>query len=128
MAVGRVDDEDVDPRGTSAAAGSSASLPTMAAADAKATRGRLWWPAETGALHDVFDRDEPAQHAVVVDDRELLDAVLRQDLLGLIERGADGAATSGGRRMTRSIFVVDVVDEAQVTVGEQTEQMTCPDR
>ena len=31
----------------------------------------------------------PAQAAVVVDDRQLLDAVLPQDLLGLLERGAD---------------------------------------
>ena len=42
------------------------------------------------ALLDVLDRDQPGEPAVVVDERQLLDAVPLQDRLGLVERGADG--------------------------------------
>ena len=42
------------------------------------------------ALLDVLDGDEPAQHAARIHDRQLLDAMLRQGLLGFLERGADG--------------------------------------
>ena len=43
------------------------------------------------ALLDVLDRDQPGEAAVVVDERQLLDAVALQDRLGLVERRADRA-------------------------------------
>ena len=41
------------------------------------------------ALLDVLHRDQPGQPAVVVDERQLLDAVPLEDRLGLVERRAD---------------------------------------
>src|SRR6266545_3676199 len=42
------------------------------------------------ALEDVLDGDETLENPVRVHHGELLDAVLGEDLLGLVERGADG--------------------------------------
>ena len=77
---------------------------------------------EVVALGDVLDGDEAAELAVVVDDGQLLDAVLPQDLLGLVERGAHLAGDQRWPAHYGADGLVVVVDEAQVSVGEQTDQ------
>ena len=58
-------------------------------ADAKPALRVLRRLRELDALRDVLDRDQALEHAVVVDDRELLDAVAVQQPLGLGERRPD---------------------------------------
>ena len=92
VAVGGVDDEHVD-------AGVDERLGPLEGVGADPDRGADPEPAPLvlggvgvlGPLLDVLDGDQPAQDAVVVDDRQLLDAVLPEDLLGLLERGAERA-------------------------------------
>ena len=78
------------PASTSASARSNASAPTPTAAP---TRSRpcssLVASGYCDPLLDVLDRDQALEPPVVVDDRQLLDLVPVQDLLGLVERGAD---------------------------------------
>ena len=75
-----------------------------------------------GLLLDVLDRDEPLEEPLVVDDRQLLDAVLPEDVLRLLERGAERAGDE--RRPPHHVGdgLVDVVDEAQVAVGQQPDE------
>ena len=92
VAVGGVDDEQVD-------AGGDQRLGPLERVGADADRGGdpqatalvLGGGGVLGLLLDVLDRDEAAQRAGVVDDRQLLDAVLPEDVLGLLERGAERA-------------------------------------
>ena len=76
-------------------------------------------------LLDVLDGDEAFELVVVVDDEELFDAVLVEDLFGLLERGADG----DGDEVLLGHHVVDgnvgAGDEAEVAVGEDADQ-ACP--
>ena len=62
-------------------------------ADAQAALRILRRLRELDALRDVLDGDQPAQHAVVVDDRQLLDAVPVQQLLRLASVVPTGAVT-----------------------------------
>ena len=65
----------------------------------------------------------PRRAPVVVDDRELLDAVLPEDVLGLLERGADRRREQGSGLHHPLDDLVVVVDEAQVAVGEDPHQL-----
>ncbi len=73
-------------------------------------------------LLDVFDGDEALELVVVVDDEELFDAVLVEDLFGLLERGADG----DGDEVVLGHHVADgdvgAGDEAEVAVGEDADE------
>ena len=74
-------------------------------------------------LLDVLDGDEALELVVVVDDEELFDAVLVEDLFGLLERGADG----DGDEVLLGHHVVDgnvgARDEAEVAVGEDADEL-----
>ena len=74
-------------------------------------------------LLDVLDGDEAFELVVVVDDEELFDAVLVEDLFGLLERGADG----DGDEVVLGHHVVDgdvgAGDEAEVAVGEDADEL-----
>ena len=85
--VRRVDDEDVDAGATSAAR-ASMRLGTGAhrRGDAEPAMLVLVRVGMLAPLEDVLDRDEPLEHALRVDHRQLLDPVLRQDPLRLVER------------------------------------------
>ena len=90
VAVGGVDGDGVDGPGDERL---DALLDVVADADG----GRAAQPAgvvagrvrELLALLDVLHRDQPGEAAVVVDERQLLDAVALEDRLGLVERRAD---------------------------------------
>ena len=71
---------------------SSRSAPTpTAAAQRSRPRAVTRRVREVLALLDVLDRDQAAQAAVLVDERQLLDAVLLQHRLRLLQRRADVA-------------------------------------
>ena len=99
VAVRRVDDEHVD-------AGLDERLRALERVGPDADRGADAQPPllvlrrlrELDLLLDVLDGDQPAQPAVGVDDRELLDLVAVEDLLGLGERRADRRGDEVARR------------------------------
>ena len=78
----------------------------------------------TAPLTDqVLGGDEPLEHAVVVDERQLLDLALDHHALGLFRRG--GAAMDDQpieRRHAIGDRRAGAVDEAQIALGEQSEQ------
>ena len=98
VAVGGVDGDGVD-------AHRHERLDPLLDVVADADGGRAAQPAgvvaeafgELLALLDVLDRDQPGEAAVVVDERQLLDAVTLQDRLGLVERRADRRGDAGAR-------------------------------
>ena len=79
---------------------------------------------ELDLLLDVLDRDQPAQPAIRVDDRELLDLVPVQDLLGLRQRRPDRRGDEVARRHQSRDGLGDVVLEAKVPVGEDADEDT----
>ena len=90
MAVRRIDDQHVD---TSVDEGACA-LPRVRAdpdrgADAQPSLLVFRRLRELDPLLDVLDGDQPLQHSVRVDDRELLDLVAMEDRLCLREGRAD---------------------------------------
>ena len=102
VAVRRVDDEHVD-------AGRDQRLGALARVRADADRGADAQPArrvlgrarELDPLLDVLDRDQALEDAVRVDDRQLLDPVAVQQLLGLVERRPDRRGDEAARRHQR---------------------------
>ena len=123
--MGGVDGEGVDAHVRSSSAARSRKSPV--APMAPATRRRpLLILAGVGIfqlLLDVLDGDEALELVVVVDDQELFDAVLVEDLLGLLQGGADG----DGDEVLLGHHVVDgdvgAGDEAEVAVGEDADQL-----
>ena len=79
---------------------------------------------EVEALLDVLDRDQAGESAVGVDERQLLDAMLLEDRLGLVERCADlgGDEAVGGHELGDRTFEVGPFAEADVAVGEDADQ------
>ena len=71
---------------------------------------------------DVFDGDEAFEFVGVVDDEQFFDAVLVEDLFGVLEGGADG----DGDEVVFGHDVADgdggVADEAEVAVGEDADE------
>src|SRR5215211_5376535 len=91
VAMRRVDDEDVDIGPDERAGPLERVRPdTDRGADAEATVAVLGRVRVLDLLLDVLDRDEPLEHAVGIDDRQLLDLVAMEDAGGLLEGGADG--------------------------------------
>ena len=73
-------------------------------------------------LLDVFYGDEAFELVVVVDDEELFDAMLVEDVLGLLE----GGANRDGDEVLLGHHVVDgnvgAGDEAEIAVGENADE------
>src|SRR5262249_14584867 len=65
-------------------------------------------------LLNVLDGDESFEAPGAIDDQELLDAVLVQELLGLLERGSDGRRDEVILRHTRRDRPVQMSFEAQI--------------
>ena len=112
-------------RATSASTRSSTSSPTPTAA---AQRSRPAVVAggvrELLALLDVLHRDQPGEAAVVVDERQLLDAVALQDRLRLFERRADRrrAEVLGRHELRHRAVEVAALAEADVTVRQDAHE------
>ena len=123
MAVGGVDHEQSTPASISALARSKASGPVPTAA---ATRRRPWASLVASGKSIFFWMSltvmRPESTAVGVDDGQLLDAVLAEDGLGLLERGAHRGGDQALLGHDLADALVDVVVEAQVAVGEDADQ------
>ena len=125
VAMAGVDDEQVD-------ADADEGLGPLEGVGSDADRGADPEPApvvlggvgELRALLDVLDGDEAPERPGVVDDRELLDAVLPEDVLGLLEGGADRGGHQRRRLHHPLDHLVVVLDEAEVAVGEDPDQHT----
>ena len=123
VAVRRVDDEDVDLLGDE-------SLRALEGVGADADRGADPQPAALvlrrervlDPLLDVLDGDQALELAVGVDDRQLLDLVAVEDLLGLGERRPDRRGDEVPARHQRRDRLGDVVLEAEVAVGEDADE------
>src|SRR3954447_16739947 len=119
VAVGGVDDDHVDP-GVDQQAGALVGVLADAhrRGDDQPAVGVLGGVGVLVALDEVLDRDQPAQPAGVVDDRQLLDLVLRQQL----QRGVRVHPHRGGDQRHRRHDVADqpalVGLEAHVAVGD----------
>src|SRR5712692_45786 len=74
------------------------------------------------ALKDVLDGDEALQDTVLVHDRELLDAMLRERLLGLVERRADGRGHQAIFRHGIADWAIELALELEVTVCDDADQ------
>jgi len=74
-------------------------------------------------LLDVLDRDEALEASGAVDDEELLDAVLVEELLGLIQCGADRRRDQVFLGHARGDGLVQPRLEAQVTVGQDADEL-----
>ena len=124
MAVGGVDGEGVDAildefgGALEEVAGGS-----DGAGDAKAALLILAGVGVLQLLLDVFDGDEALELVGVVDDEKLFDAMLVQDLLGLLEGGADGNGDEVGLGHHVADGDVGAGDEAQIAVGEDADEL-----
>ena len=123
VAVGGVDDEGIDAGvGEFAGAVEGLTLDADGGGDDETALVVVDGVGELLALGDVFDGDEAAEDALVVDDGQLFDAVFVEAVLGLLEGGADG----GGDEAFAGHEVGDgaglVVGEAHVAVGEDADE------
>jgi hypothetical protein len=125
VAVGGVDGHRIDGLGEQ---GLDALLEIGADADrrgapqaARRVAGRV---GELLTLEDVLDRDEPDQSIVGIDERQLLDAVLLKDGLGLFQRGAFAGGDETCRRHELGDRAVEVGARAEpgVAVGEDADE------
>ena len=112
------------PASTSAA---RARFEVAAAPIAAATRRRpmlvLVRVRKLAALVNVLDRDQTAQHALRVHDGQLLDAVLAENLLGLVERRAH---RRGDEILLRHRVVqrpVEAALELQIAIGDDADEL-----
>ena len=79
-----------------------------------------------GVLHDLFDvldRDEPPEVVFLVDDRQLFDAVMAQDLLGLLQRRADLAGDEPLARHDLGDLAAEVFFKFHVAVGDDADEL-----
>src|ERR1051325_5881425 len=90
--------------------------------DAQAAVLVLVGVGELAALEDVLDGDEPLQHPALVHDRELLDAVLGEGLLGFIEGGPHRRGHQPVLRHGVTDRAVELALELQVAVGDDAHQ------
>ena len=123
MSVRRVDDEHVGTGlGERLRALERVGSDADRGADLKPTLRVLRRLRELDLLLDVLHGDEPAQMAVGVDDRELLDLVAMEDLLGLRERRPHRSGDEVARGHERRDELVDVVLEAKVAIREDPDE------
>ena len=89
----------------------------------QATVGILGGIGILGGLFNILDGDQTAQHAIVIHNGQLFNAVLGQDHLGLLQGGAHG----GGDQVLAGHELMDgaviIRDKAQVAVGQDTHQL-----
>ena len=76
-----------------------------------------------GGLLNVLDGDQAAQHVVFIHQRQLFDAVLGQNLLGLGQRGAHGRGDEifAGHHFVNGAGFIGF--KAQIAVGEDAHQL-----
>ena len=123
MSVRGVDDEHVGARGEQRLrALDRVRADADGGADAQPPLRILGRVRELDALRDVLDRDQPAQHSVGVDDRQLLDAVPVQQLLRLAMRRADRRRHEVARGHQVGDRLREIALEAQVAVGEDADE------
>ena len=129
MAVRGVDDQHVDARGDQlldALFGAGAHAHRRA--HAQLAQGVLVGDRMLGVLDDVLDRGQAAQLEAVVDDQHALQAMLVHQGLGFVQRRAflhrDQAILRGHDVAQR---LVEVLFEAQVAVGDDTDQLAAFD-
>ena len=127
VAVGGVDDEHVDP-GVDQRGGALPGLAEVAdrGADEEAAVGVLAGVGELLGLHEVLDGDQPAEPALVVDDRQALALVLAQQHRGLVVADADvpGDQRHRGHDVAHQrVAPLGDRGEAQVAVGDDAEQV-----
>ena len=119
-----VDDEHVDAGGDQRLCTLRRVRPDAhSGADAQTTLRILRRLRELDALLDVLDGDQAADASCRVDDRQLLDAVAVQQLLGLRERRADRSGDEIARRHQRRHRLRVVLLEAQVAVREDADEL-----
>ena len=123
MTVRRIDDQHVDARIDERAR----ALPGIVAdtdggADAQPSLLVLRRLRELDPLLDVLDRDQPLQHAVRVDDGELLDLVAVQDRLRLREGRPDRRSHEVARRHQRRDRLRSVRREAEIAVRQDPDE------
>ena len=124
VAVGGVDGEDVDALADQL----GGALEVVAGgadggADAQAALLILGGVGVLQFLLDVLDGDEALEFVVFVDDEEFFDAVLVEDFLGLLERGADGDGDEVFFGHHFGDGDVGAGFEAEVAVGEDADQL-----
>ncbi len=123
MPVCRVDDQHVDVRADQRLCARKRVRPDPdRGADAEPAPLVLRRVGILDLLLDVLDGDEPAQPALGVDDRKLLDLVAVEDLLGLRQRRADRSGDEVARSHEGGDGLRRVVLEAQVAVGEDADE------
>ena len=127
LAVGGVDHEHVDSR----VAQRLGALPRVAEeadgrADAQAALLVLGGERVLLALVEVLDRDEAGELAVVVDQRQLLDAVLREDRDDVVRADADVRRDEALARhdvLDEGRRALEARDEAHVAVRDDADQL-----
>ena len=130
LPVGGVDDDDVHTR----VAEGLGAFPGVAEeadgrTDAQASLVVLRGEGVLLALVEVLDRDETGELAVVVDERQLLDAVLREQGDDLV--GADADAPGHEALARHDVahlrrLALETRDEAHVAVGDDAEEAARP--
>src|SRR5205823_9407508 len=80
---------------------------------------RVWVLA---ALMNVFDRDQSFERALFIDDRQLLDAMLAEDALGLIERSAGGRRHQTRRSHGLADRPFESALELEIAIGEDANE------
>src|ERR1700716_1638733 len=122
MAVGGVDDQDVDSR--------IDQRPRAIAVIRGANRRRHTKPSvlvfvrvrEITTLVDVLDGDQSAKDSLLVDDGKLFDAVLPEYCLGLVERGAHRSGDEILRRHRFAERTIEVALELEVAIRDDTDE------
>src|SRR5438132_1657548 len=74
------------------------------------------------AFEDVLDGDEAPEDALLVDDRQLFDAVLGEEPLRLLERRADGCRDQALLRHRGANRAVELALELEVAIGDDADQ------
>ncbi len=74
-------------------------------------------------LLDVLDGDEAFEFIGIVDDEELFDAVVVQDLFGVLEGGADGDGDEVFLGHDIADGNIGAADEAEIAVGENADEL-----
>src|SRR5205823_13677596 len=122
MAMRRVDADDVAPRTQERMEPFLSIRPDPhRRADQEPAMLVLGGVRELPGLLDVLDGDEALELVLLVDDEELLDAVLVQQLLGLVLRDALAAGDEiAGHHVLDPLL--EVLLEAEVAVGEDPDQ------
>src|SRR5690349_4792259 len=124
MAMRRVHDDDVAPGiDQRLRAGAGIGCPAHGSRDAQPAMLVLVGVGVLPAFEDVLDGDQALEEALLIDDRQLFDAVFRENALGFIERCAD-------RRRDQLLLGHDVPNrpvelplELEIAIGDDADQL-----